>query len=452
MIPTRVRWLCGFLLGALVVPAPAQTRLSPPPANTGRRPNVVVLLCDDLGYGDLGCYGNPTIRTPNLDLLAAQGLKLTSCYAGMPVCSPSRAALMTGRICQREGIGDWIPANSGVQLTREAVTVARLLQNSGYATAMMGKWHLNSKWDGSETTPGDHGFGHWLATQNNAAPNHLNPTNFIRNGKPAGALTGHASDVIVEEAVTWLRTLHEEKPNVPFFLYVPFHAPHEPVAAEERFVQLYPGLENDRAQYCATITQTDQAIGRLLGTLDALKLSQNTFVFFSSDNGPETLNRYRTANRSHGSPGPLRGMKLHLYEGGIRVPGLMRWPGVIKPGTSSEEPVSFLDLLPTLGALAGAKLPANRPLDGINLQPLLAGRSIARKQPLFWQYDRALGTMKFAVRSGDWKLLADAELQQVELYNLKTDVAERTELAASRPDLVSQLLPELKRLRREVAK
>ncbi len=441
----RRSWLL-CLLGASFVHA--QTRLTPAPGGT-KRPNLVVLLCDDLGYGDLGCFGNATIRTPNLDLLATQGMKLTSCYAGMPVCSPSRAALLTGRVCQREGIHDWIPANSGVQLKREAVTIAKLLKGVGYATGMAGKWHLNSKFEG-EPTPGDHGFEHWFATQNNAAPSHLGPTNFIRNGKPVGPLKGHSSDLLVDEIIAWLRALREERPGTPFFAYVPFHAPHEPVAADERFVKLYPGLEPDRAQYCATITQTDEAIGRLLGTLDALKLSQNTLVFFSSDNGPETLNRYRTANRSHGSPGALRGMKLHLYEGGIRVPGLARWPGVVKPNSTNDEPFSFLDLLPTLCDVSGAKAPRDRALDGANARALLNGRAIVRKQPLYWQYDKALGEMKFALRSGDWKLLASGDFGKLELYNLKTDPQETADLANSRPDLVKSLEVELKRLHREV--
>ncbi len=276
--------IVGVLLGCHPLVASQIRTLEPPPTPQSMRPSFVILLCDDLGYGDLACFGHPTIRTPNLDRLASQGMKLTACYAGMPVCSPSRAALMTGRVCQREDIHDWIPANSGIQLKRSAVTVAELLKAAGYATCMAGKWHLNSKFDGVETTPGDHGFDHWLATQNNAGPSHLNATNFVRSGMPVGRTQGHSSEVIVAEVVKWLEGL---KPDQPFFAFLPFHAPHEPVAADEKYLQLYPGIENDRAAYFATVTQTDEAIGRLLGALDATKRSDNTLVFFSSDNGPD---------------------------------------------------------------------------------------------------------------------------------------------------------------------
>ena len=195
--PTRFILLCCCLLAALLA-AP------PPLAGQNTRPNFIIILADDLGYGDLSSFGHPAIKTPHLDRLAAQGLKLTNCYAGMPVCSPSRAALMTGRVPQREGISEWIPENSPVHLKREAVTIARLLKGAGYATAMTGKWHLSATLDGSQPTPGHHGFDHWFATQNNALPSHENPRNFVRNGKPVGPLQGYSSTLIINEAIDWL--------------------------------------------------------------------------------------------------------------------------------------------------------------------------------------------------------------------------------------------------------
>ena len=191
-------------------------------AATAPRPNIIVLLCDDLGYGDLSCFAHPDIRTPNLDQLARDGVKFTDCYSASPVCSPSRAGLMTGRNPNRLGIRDWIPPQSGIFLRPGEITVAQLLKKAGYHTLHAGKWHLNSRTDGSERTPGEAGFDHWLYTQNNAAPNHLNPGNFIRNGTPAGPLTGPSSHVVVAEATRWLDQT-QRAPDAPFFLNLWFH-------------------------------------------------------------------------------------------------------------------------------------------------------------------------------------------------------------------------------------
>jgi arylsulfatase A-like enzyme len=420
------------------------------------RPNVIIILADDLGYGDVSGFGHPKIKTPNLDRLVAAGMKLTNCYAGMPVCSPSRAALMTGHVPQREGISDWIPENSPVHLKREAVTIARLLKGAGYATAMSGKWHLSGTLDGSQPAPGDHGFDHWFATQNNALPSHENPRNFVRNGKAVGSLTGYSSTLIVNEAIDWLRG---RKNRQPYFLYVAFHAPHERVATADEFVRQYGGVARnaDEAQYFGNVAQLDHEVGRLLDALEKSGQAKNTFIFFSSDNGPETLMRYPFANRSYGSAGEHRAMKLHLYEGGIRVPGIIRYPGVVKPGSASEEPVRNTDLLPTLCDLAGVKAPSNRPIDGVSLRPLLEGQPLRRAAPLYWQYDHAvtstdnnLPVPKVALRAGDWKLLAFAGFAKYELYNLKNDPGEQRDLAAGEPRRVQAMAGEMQRLHREI--
>ncbi len=413
-----------------------------------QRPNIVILLCDDLGYGDLSCFANPVMHTPHLDKLAADGLKLTHCYSSAPVCSPSRAGLMTGRIPNRLGIRDWIPAQSGIFLRPSEVTIAQLLKDAGFRTAHAGMWHLNSKTDGSERTPGEAGFDHWLYTQNNAAPSHLDPTNFIRNGKPAGKLTGASSHLVVAEALEVL----EANKDRPFFLNLWFHEPHEPVAAAEEFLKLYPGEDNlDRRHYHGDVSQMDAAVGKLLKYLDDHKLRDNTFIFFTSDNGPETLNRYKGANRSYGSPGPLRGMKLHITEAGYRVPGIVRWPGHTKAGSVSTEPVCNVDLLPTICAIAGARLP-ERKLDGANIAPMFEGKPIDRPHPLYWQYDFAISRpWVVSLRDGPWKLLANAELDKFELYNVVDDVGERQDLAGKHPERVRQLSTAMKRLHEEVA-
>jgi arylsulfatase A len=439
-------------------------------ADPSARPNFLIILCDDLGYGDLGCYGHPTIRTPHLDTLAGEGVRFTDCYASAPVCSPSRTGLLTGRTPYRAGIYDWISAGSPVHLRRDEITIAGLLQAAGYATCQVGKWHCNGQFNSKEQPqPGDHGFEHWFSTQNNAAPSHENPTNFVRNGQPAGPQAGFSSDVVAGEAIRWL----EGRPDPrPFFLLVCFHEPHEPIASPSDLVQSYSQAQKEgEALYYANVTQMDRAAGKLLAALDRLSLRENTLVFFTSDNGPETLNRYRGGWRSHGSPGPLRGMKLHLYEGGIRVPGILRWPGRAPAGVHSAEPICNVDLLPTLCEAAGVKLP-DRKLDGTSLLPALQGRPLQRKTPLYWQYYRAIGEPKVAIRVGDWKLLAHttgpslppgggvkagddelikaAELTQFELYHLRDDLGEKNNLAAQEPKRVEELSAILRRMYDEV--
>lgn len=418
-------------------------------AVSASRPNIVFLLADDLGYGDVGCFGSKDIRTPHLDRLATRGLKLTHFYSPAPVCSPSRAGFLTGRTPNRCGIYDWIPLNSGIHLSRSEISVAKLLKKAGYRTAHIGKWHLNSKWDGDEPTPGDHGFDHWMATQNNADPSHENPTNFIRNGERVGRLQGNSSTLIVDEAIRFLSTGKRE----PFLLFAWFHAPHEPVAVPNAYADMYKQLDDPtKRQYCGCVTLMDREIGRLLAVLDEMKLSDTTLVFFSSDNGPETLRRYgHAAARSHGSPGPLRGMKLHMHEAGYRVPAILAWPRKIVPGRTSTEPISGVDLLPTLCDLAGAGLPTNVTLDGVSIRPVLEGRAMQRTKPLYWQYDRAIGgPWKVALRDGPWKLLSDAKLQKFALYDLTRDESEQNDLAARESDRVRVLSALMRRMHADV--
>ncbi|MHC5540627.1 sulfatase-like hydrolase/transferase, partial [Singulisphaera rosea] len=213
----------------------AATCLSPADVD---KPNIVVIVTDDMGYGDLGCFGHPRIKTPSLDRLASEGVRFTSFYAGAPICSPSRTALFTGRTPYRVGIRDWIAQDTGIYLPRSEVTIAQLLKKAGYTTGLSGKWHLNSKFNGSEPTPGDFGFDHWFATQNNAA--HIDPSNFVRNGKRVGPLKGADSTLIVDEALRFVA----EAGNRPFALFVTFHAPHEQVAAPEKYTAMYSDIDD----------------------------------------------------------------------------------------------------------------------------------------------------------------------------------------------------------------
>lgn len=434
-------------------------------AELASRPNFVVVVADDLGYGDLGCYGAQVVRTPHLDRLAADGLRFTSYYAPAANCSPSRCGLLTGRTPTRLGVTDWIPQQSPMHLRRAEVTVATLLRGGGYATVLVGKWHLNGGFDrADQPQPGDHGFDCWFATQNIALPNHRNPTNFYRNGAPLGPLQGYSADIVSAEAVRWLE--HRNKAQ-PFFLYVAFHEPHEPIATAKPYVDLYPDKVPSEANFNGNITQLDAAFGRLMQALDNEKLRDNTLVFFTSDNGPAI-----TSVHPHGSAGPLRAKKGHLYEGGIRVPGLIRWPGRVRPGSVSDEPVGGLDLLPTVCEIAAVPLPAGRKIDGACILPVLEGKPFQRSSPLFWHFFGASSAPKVAMRVGDWKLLAHlaqadpakrnhitaadqralktAELAVFELYNLRNDIGEQHDLAEQQPQRVAAMVAQMKSLYHEV--
>ena len=258
------------------------------------RPNVVVILCDDLGFGDLQCYGHPHIQTPNLNRLAAEGIRFTSFYSATPVCSPSRVGLLTGRSPNRAGVYDWIPAAKGandvksdardlVHTQRHEVTLPQLLQTAGYATCMAGKWHCNSAFNNAaQPQPGDAGFDHWMATQNNAAPSHQHPRNFVRNGQPVGEAQDYSCQVVVNEAVTWRSQQTSDHPDQPFFMYLAFHEPHEPVASPPDLVEHYKAatVEDGQAQYFANVHNIDLAVGRLLEQLKQLKVRDNTLIVF----------------------------------------------------------------------------------------------------------------------------------------------------------------------------
>jgi len=400
-------------------------------------------------------------------------MRFTDCYSAAPVCSPSRAGMLTGRVPDRLGVYNWIPQDNIMHLRREETTFAQVLKSAGYATCVSGKWHCNGKFNSPEQPqPSDHGFDHWFATQNNAAPSHENPVNFVRNGKPAGPLEGYSSTLIVEEAISWLKGLPAGK---PFCLFVCFHSPHEPVATAPKFTDLYPKADKKgQALYYGNVTQLDFEFGRLMQHLDETRRNDNTLVFFTSDNGPETLNRYAGAWRSHGSPGPLRGMKLTLYEGGYRVPGIMRWPARIRPGQLSREPICGVDLMPTLCAITGLKPPAGRVLDGASILPALDGKPVERRVPLHWHYYNALDRPKASMRAGDWKIagipdkpcprssgsgfdpkqdmdfIKKAKLAGFELYNLRQDLGETTDLSAKEPRRLKQMRDQLVELHTQV--
>lgn len=459
--------ILGLRILSLILLVGVFSPLGLPAQTNAERPNVLVVLCDDLGYGDLACYGNPDVETPSLDHFAKEGLRLTSCYSAAPNCSPARTGLMTGRTPYRVGIYNWIPMHSPMHVKSSEITIATLLKKHGYATAHCGKWHMNGRFNlPDQPQPNDHGFDYWFSTQNNALPNHHDPDNFVRNGNEVGKLEGYASELVATEAIGWLTDKRDKQK--PFFLYVCFHEPHEPIASAPKYTEKYARFDDPaRAAHHGNITQMDAAFGRLMAALDEQKLRENTIVLFTSDNGPAI-----TPTHPYGSAGPLRSKKGFLYEGGIRVPGMIRWPGKVRAGSQSDEPVCGVDLFPTLCALVGIDPPKDRAIDGSDIRPLFEGKAIKRETPLYWQFHHAASGPQVAMREGDWKILAytdgespgpgsaikaeamehidSANLKAFELYNLKEDIGETTDLGEKEPKRLAEMKAKLTKLYREI--
>ncbi|MDB4353944.1 sulfatase-like hydrolase/transferase [Akkermansiaceae bacterium] len=465
-----------LFVAASLIPASAIAAEETPSSLTGKKPNIVLILCDDLGYGDLECYGHPHIKTPHLNSLAQGGIRFTDFYSAAPVCSPARVGLLTGRSPNRAGVYDFIPGNRGIYLRESEVTFPQLLKKAGYATCLSGKWHCNGKFNNpSQPQPDAAGFDHWFATQNNASPSHENPVNFVCNGKKVGPLEGYSCQIVTDEALAWIRKQQEENAEQPFFLYLAFHEPHEPIASPPELVEdYYPAArKKEEALYFANVANLDHAVGRLTTALQKMGLSEDTLVIFTSDNGPETLARYSRAKNSFGSAAPLRGMKLWTTEAGFRVPGMISWPGVIEPGQTSSLPVSSLDFLPTFLQLAAQDAPENRTLDGTSILSIFQGQPLQREKPLLWVFYNALNERRVAMRRvamrrvamrrvamrhGAWKIMAKldlptyvavdqknaeqvkaATLSDFQLFKVSSDWAEADDLAGEEPAKLAEM-------------
>ncbi len=397
------------------------------------RPNIVVVLADDMGWGDSAPYGNKIIQTPNLSRLAAEGVRFTQSYAAAGVCSPSRSAILTGRTPYRNGVWQHLSGNTETHLRTSEITYPKLLKGIGYETCHVGKWHLNSvpQFNVPEyPQPGDHGYDYWMATQNNAVPSHQNPDNFVRNGTPVGELTGYSSHLVAAEAVHWLKNIHD--PAKPFALSIWFHEPHKPIATDPKYSDLY-GNDPNRI-YQGNVTQMDAGLGRVMQALDELGLTENTWIIFMSDNGPEGQ-----SETNGGSTGGLRGRKRSDHEGGIRVPGIARWPGRIKPGTVSDVPVVGTDIFATVLDITGLPLPTRRTIDGVSMLPAFAGQPVTRKVPLFWRTHVSQADDRVALRIGDWKLVGNDTLTKWQLYQIQPDWKEQNDLAAKMPEKTEEM-------------
>lgn len=394
------------------------------------QPNFVVFLADDMGWGDSATYGHPLIKTPNLDKLASQGVKFTQCYSAAGVCSPSRSAILTGRTPYRNGVWRHLSGVHDAHLRTSEITYPKLLKGLGYETCHVGKWHLNSRHQFNTPKfpqPGDHGYDHWMCTHNNASPSHENPDNFVRNGKPVGKLKGYSAPLVAAEAARWLQDIRDK--SKPFALSVWVHEPHSPIATDPKFSGLYDGHENSK--YMGNITQLDHALGKVMYALDEAGVSDNTLLFFTSDNGPVA--------RFGGTTGGLRGGKRSDHEGGIRVPGIARWPGHIQPGTTSDVPVIGTDLFATVLDITGIPLPQDRTIDGVSMVPAFAGKPLKHPVPLFWRTHVSQPNDRVALRIGDWKIVGNDVLTQFQLFEIQKDWQEQNDLAAAMPEKAAQM-------------
>jgi arylsulfatase A-like enzyme len=422
------------------------------------RPNILLIYVDDLGYGDLGSFGHPVIQTPNLDRLAREGMTLTNYYAPSALCSPSRAGLLTGRIPYRTGIKSWIPEGTDIYLHDEEITLAEVLKSAGYATAIVGKWHLNSDLGSEdEPQPTDQGFDYFYGHNAFQIPTNHNPINIYRNGELLEAQEGYTADLYADEAIAWLK---KQDSAVPFFLYLSMAEPHTTFENPPAYNQMYADYTDgeivpipsglDRiptetlvprgpGEYYANITYMDAQLGRVLAELEQSGAKENTIVVFTSDNGPVTSQWLQWFEvNAHGSTGGYRGRKHFLYEGGIKVPAIISYPGVIEPGSSNDQLLVAMDFFVTLAELGQATVPDDRPIDGISIEPLFDGGKLPARQ-MFWAL-ASMSELEYVIREGAWKLMLDSNQEPKELYNLSNDPLEFFNLIADENKTTQHLL------------
>lgn len=459
-------------------------------------PNIILILVDDLGYGDvnlavpgLGVFKNPVVQTPNLSRLANESLVLTDHYAASPVCSPSRAGLLTGRTPTRCNINQYINdknENGKFLLHGSEITLAEILKKSGYRTAIFGKWHLNGtdweineNWNGwSGSFPKQQGFDEGIVSKEDPhftrrlnVNTQKHPGDFFNlNGEPVGPIKGYTSDIISEYAIKWIG--EQTNYDAPFFAFLSYDAVHIRIAAADKYEELYNTGNARKDAYYANITHLDAAIGKVLDALERLNIEEQTLVIFSSDNGPDVLEGWDATYFCYGTSYPLSGQKYQLYEGGIRVPGMVRWPGKISPRIS-DTPNSTLDILPTFCALTSQKVPDDREIDGANLLDFwLRDMPVIREKPLYWQYEysreyvttegeqyerRILGPSidrnvkikpNAAIREGDYTLIASGEgtfsrPTKFALYNIRSDPEQKIDLSADRKEKYEEMKKKL---------
>lgn len=433
---------------------------------TVKKPNIILFLIDDLGWRDLGCQGSSFYQTPNIDRLAKEGARFTEAYAACAVCSPTRAALLTGKYPARLLLTDWLPSGRWNprakrregRLVRglpvEEVTLAEALRENGYRTASIGKWHLGSE---PFSLPQHHGFDVNIGGNAHGAPgSYFFPyagdwkipatgQRAVWNVLPDGKEGEYLTDRLTDEAVKFIRESREK----PFFLYFPHYGVHTPLQAKKELIAKYEHVpeaqRQGRPEYAAMIESVDDSLGRVMATLNELKLEEDTVILFTSDNG----GFYNATSNA-----PLRANKGAYYEGGIRVPLIIKWPGFTKPGLVVNDPVTSTDLYPTCLAAAGLPARPNQHQDGVSLRPLLAGEGSLTARSLFWHYphynEHPSSVPSSVIRKGPWKLIETFEPAGIELYNLTDDLSETKNLAITEIAKVDELRRELDAWRKEV--
>jgi arylsulfatase A-like enzyme len=421
---------CLLLPLALAIVATSSTS-----AAETRKPNLIILLSDDVGYGEYGFQGNKEIPTPNIDSIAKNGVRFTNGYVSGPYCSPTRAGLMTGRYQTRFGHewneGPATPNGRQFGLPVEEKTIAERLKALGHSTAAVGKWHLGR---GPQFIATARGFDEFYGTVANTP--FFNPPNFIdtrvsQEITPVKDDNFYTTDAYAERAVDWIG----KQKGKPFFLYLPFNAQHAPLQAPKKYLERFTTIEEEkRHTFAAMMSAMDDAVGKVLAKVREMGEEENTLIFFFSDNGGPTQ---QTTSKN----GPLRGFKATTSEGGIRIPFCAQWKGVIPAGKDFDYPMIQLDIFPTAIAAAGGKVDPEWKLDGVDLLPYLTGKKASRPhEVLYWRFGE-----QWAIRKGDWKLVASRIDQNTpRLINLAEDIAEANDLAAKHPEKVKELLDDWK--------
>jgi arylsulfatase A len=406
---------------------------APPPS---KRLNVLFILADDMGYGDLSSYGNTTTRTPNIDGIGKQGVTFTNFYCNSAECTPTRSALMSGEYQQRFGglecaigLGDvgrydeaaWLQKRGELGLPPSAITMPRIMKDAGYDTAIIGKWHLGYL---PKFSPNRHGFDEFYGILGGNADyfTHREESNlpcFYHNDKPIQK-DGYMTDLLTEHAVSWLK----QRSKAPFFLYLPYTCPHLPMQGPDDAGK--PPDNTSRERYRKMIERMDQGVGEVLAQVDRMGAAENTLLVFTSDNGAIPV----------GNNAPFRGFKSSLWEGGIRMPCMVRLPGIIRPASRTAQVGLTMDWLPTIMSAAGVPSPAGKKMDGVNLMPVLNGKREPYPRTVFWRFKRGQARRK-AVRSGDWKYVWDNGKD--ELHNLADDPGESKDLLQARPEITADL-------------
>ena len=426
-------------------------------------PNIIFIMADDLGYNELGCYGQEIIKTPGIDRIATEGIWLTQLYSGSPVCAPSRCVLLTGKHTGNSYVRNNFEVKGGdgfwgqKPLSDSIITIAELLKSKGYATAAMGKWGLGKT--GSEGDPNRQGFDLFFGFNcQRHAHNHY-PKFLIKNQDTVWLegntreLTGeqYSQDLFIEEALQFIKN----NETTPFFLYLPFAIPHLAIQVPEESLEEYKGIipEEDyvhrgylkhpfpRAGYAAMITHMDKGICEIMALLEELNIKDNTLIIFTSDNGPTYDRIGGSDSEFFKSAGVFRGLKGSVYEGGIRVPFVARWPGKIKPGTTSDLVCAFQDILPTLSEVAGVSDKNPGDIDGISFVPTLLGKDTQEEHEYLYMEFAAYGGQQM-VRMGDWKGVRQnmfKDTLQIELYNLAEDIGEQNDVSEQHPEIVEQI-------------